>query len=51
MGSNGSKALKYGAVAIGLYLLVAYAGGTKLVGTSASGVSNIVGTFQGRGKG
>lgn len=46
-----SKGVKYAFGAIGLYLLVAYAGGTKLVGTGFNGASGLVGTFQGRGKG
>ncbi|MHB8431027.1 MAG: hypothetical protein ACYDDZ_10960 [Acidimicrobiales bacterium] len=46
-----SKGVKYAFGAIALYLLVAYTGGAKVIGTSASGASGLVGAFQGRGKG
>lgn len=45
-----SKGVKYAFGAIGLYLLVAYAGGAKLLSTGSKGASQLVGTFQGRGK-
>jgi hypothetical protein len=40
--------MKYGFGAIGLYILVAYSGGTSLVGTGFTGASGLVKAFQGR---
>ncbi len=42
------KAVKYGFGAIALYIMVAYAGGTKLLGSASSGTAGVVKAFQGR---
>jgi hypothetical protein len=44
-----NKALKYGAVLIGIYLAVAYASGSgRILSTGSTGISNVVKAFQGR---
>ncbi len=42
------KGVKYAFGAIALYLMVAYAGGSKLVGSSGGATIGLVQAFQGR---
>jgi hypothetical protein len=45
------QGLKYSAVLIGLYLLVAYSTGSgRVIKESSAGASNLVKAFQGRGR-